>query len=152
MLTLTHAREADLPALEKIENACFSDPWSENSLRAQLEGEGMTLLAKRDGRVIGELLLSLCPPEGEVLRIAVLPEERGLGVAAALLRRGIAEALSRGACVLYLEVREGNSPAILLYRACGFSEIGRRPGYYRHPREDALLMQRNATEDEISGN
>ncbi len=153
MTDINFCREADIPALAAIEAACFSDPWSENSLRAQLTGEvGLSLVARLDGCAVGELFMSLYPPEGEVLRIAVLPELRGRGIARALLARGIELALSRGACVLYLEVREGNAPAISLYRACGFSLCGRRRNYYRLPREDALMMQRKPNEDEVPGN
>ena len=36
----------------------------------------------------------------------------------------------RGGARLHLEVRDGN-PALLLYRARGFAQIGCRPGYYR---------------------
>ena len=144
---------ADIPALAAVEAACFSDPWSESSLRAQLTGEvGLSLVARVGGCTVGELFMSLCPPEGEVLRIAVLPAMRGRGVARALLTHGIDLAVSRGACVLYLEVREGNAPAISLYRTCGFSLCGRRPNYYRLPREDALLLQRKPNEDEVPGN
>jgi [ribosomal protein S18]-alanine N-acetyltransferase len=43
-------------------------------------------------------------------------------------------------------VNAGNAPALALYRAAGFAEAGRRPGYY--PRDpdaapaDALILTR----------
>jgi ribosomal-protein-alanine N-acetyltransferase len=40
-----------------------------------------------------------------------------------------------------LEVRAGSLGAIALYRQLGFSEVGRRPAYYRNPEDDAVLMQ-----------
>jgi len=42
----------------------------------------------------------------------------------------------------FLEVRESNDAARGLYGSRGFSEIGRRRGYYRRPVEDALVMRR----------
>jgi ribosomal-protein-alanine N-acetyltransferase len=42
---------------------------------------------------------------------------------------------------LILEVRAGNEAAQGLYRFLGFSEDGRRKGYYADPVEDAVLMR-----------
>jgi ribosomal-protein-alanine N-acetyltransferase len=40
---------------------------------------------------------------------------------------------------IYLEVRLSNQPARTFYRGLGFTEAGRRPGYYLDG-EDALVM------------
>jgi ribosomal-protein-alanine N-acetyltransferase len=37
-------------------------------------------------------------------------------------------------------VRPSNEAALRLYRSAGFEEVLRRPGYYREPAEDALVM------------
>ncbi len=46
-----------------------------------------------------------------------------------------------GADMLFLEVRATNTPAINLYAALGYNEIGYRRGYYpaAKGREDAVL-------------
>ena len=49
-------------------------------------------------------------------------------------------AVEAGAVRIMLEVRAGNHPAIALYEAEGFVQVGRRKNYYQAPREDALLM------------
>jgi ribosomal protein S18 acetylase RimI-like enzyme len=57
----------------------------------------------------------------------------------------VLEALSaRGARQIYLEVRESNAPARALYAAHGFTEVGRRKGYYRRPVEDAIVLRLDA--------
>ena len=62
--------------------------------------------------------------------IAVRPEHRGRGIGGALVARFIAEARSRGATRLFLEMREGNT-AEALYLRHGFERVGRRRHYYR---------------------
>ena len=45
---------------------------------------------------------------------------------------------------IFLEVGEDNPAAIALYRAAGFGQVGRRPGYYRRKdtgRIAALIMR-----------
>ena len=44
---------------------------------------------------------------------------------------------------LSLEVRATNAPAITLYEKLGFETVGRRPNYYRHPKEDALILRKS---------
>ena len=46
---------------------------------------------------------------------------------------------------LTLEVRASNAPAIALYEKHGFHQAGLRPGYYQHPREDAVIMTLDLT-------
>ena len=47
---------------------------------------------------------------------------------------------------VFLEVREGNTPARTLYQKQGFKENGCRKGYYHAPTEDAIMMKREANE------
>ena len=62
-----------------------------------------------------------------------------------LLRALIAEAVSRGARELFLEVRADNPVAEGLYRSEGFAEIGRRPRYYQPDDVDAIVMRLDLT-------
>jgi ribosomal-protein-alanine N-acetyltransferase len=78
--------------------------------------------------------------EAEVLTLAVIPAMRRRGVAAALLRRAMAEAAARGAGALFLEVSTRNAAAQALYRRFGFIEVGRRRRYYPDG-SDALVLR-----------
>jgi len=40
-----------------------------------------------------------------------------------------------------LEVRYSNERAFSFYQRVGFRGVGRRPGYYREPVEDAVLLR-----------
>jgi len=46
---------------------------------------------------------------------------------------------------VFLEVRESNLPAISFYEKHRFIKNGRRPAYYQHPTEAAVLMMRELT-------
>ena len=41
-----------------------------------------------------------------------------------------------------LEVRASNLAAINLYEKLGFVQVGKRPNYYRNPKEDALILRK----------
>ena len=81
-------------------------------------------------------------PECELESILVHPASRRLGLGQQLLATAVARCSVEGASVLRLEVRDSNHAAIHLYEKNGFERTGKRPGYYAHPAEDALLMRR----------
>lgn len=132
---------ADLPAAAELERACFSHPWTEEQLAADLENDLLTLLAacSPEGGLLGYAEVRTILDEGTLERIAVAPRYRRRGAAEALLRRLIEDGRGRLA-FLTLEVRAGNAPAVGLYTKLGFREAGRRKNYYREEGEDALLL------------
>ena len=118
-----------------LEQACFSEPWSERSLAGSLSS-GSCLVAKSEEFAVGYALF-LEGPDCELLRVGVRPEWRRRGIAELLLR----ERLKKGDFErLLLEVRAGNLAARGLYEKLGFSVDGIRKNYYRDPVEDAVLM------------
>lgn len=142
MLKIRRAAIGDEVLLAELEQASFSDPWSEKSLQAYLsEPHGLVLLARLEEKICGYLVSSLLLEEGELLRIATLPSFRKKGVGRALLTAFKKEAEKGGAKTLFLEVRKGNSAARCLYESEGFLLLGERKNYYRDPTEDALLYQ-----------
>ena len=139
--TVAPAQEGDLTALAQVEAACFSRPWSRESLAAEWEKPGSLLLVARlEGQVAGYAGLQTVLDEGSITNVAVLPEFRRRGAARALLEELLARGKAMDLAFLTLEVRASNAPAIALYTGLGFQEDGRRRGYYEAPREDALLF------------
>ncbi|WP_431024485.1 ribosomal protein S18-alanine N-acetyltransferase [Halomonas sp. H5] len=136
---------ADLSALLALERVGQSHPWSEHQLAAALEDEAARVWGIRDGEaLLGQAIVYRLPFEAELQAITVSPQARRRGLARRLLAEVIATAKGWESERLLLEVRAGNAPALALYRAAGFSEDGRRRGYYPGeagaPREDAVLM------------
>ncbi len=137
---------ADAPALQRLEAACFGEPWSLGLLREVLSDPKYLLLcAENLDAADGEDLLGYAAAwsvldEGQIDRLAVLPRLRRRGIGRALLG-GIVELLGgAGAASVFLEVRAGNVGAIELYRAEGFATAGRRQGYYADG-EDAVVLR-----------
>ena len=136
------ADEGDLPFLTVAEARLFpASPWSGSALAGHLAApHTLSLLISEDDRPVGYLLAGFSPPEGELYRIAVLPEARRRGYGRTLLDELVREAENREVSSLWLEVRESNLAAGALYRAAGFDTVSRRENYYRDPREAALVM------------
>jgi ribosomal-protein-alanine N-acetyltransferase len=80
---------------------------------------------------------ALAPGEAEILYLFTLGPFRRLGFARSLLNL----LKKQGAGILFLEVRESNTPARKLYETEGFNQIGLRRNYYSDPPEDAIVMK-----------
>ena len=126
----------------EIERLCFSDPWSEKMLAEHLANPcSLTLAAVGDtGRLLGYVGLLAVVDEGYITNVAVRPDCRRQGVAAALLDALEAQGKERELAFLTLEVRQSNAPARALYEKLGYLQAGLRRNYYENPREDAVIM------------
>ncbi|HNX99921.1 MAG TPA: ribosomal protein S18-alanine N-acetyltransferase [Oscillospiraceae bacterium] len=131
-----------LPGIERIEQECFSVPWTMAQLTGQLpDGEHLFLAAVDEaGAVAGYVGAQLAADEGYISNVAVSPAYRRLGVGGALIDALKERASARTLAFLTLEVRETNAAARALYEKHGFTVVGRRKNYYEKPREDAILM------------
>lgn len=131
---------AQVAALEK---QCFSTPWSEKSVAAELDNPlAYWLVAVEDGCVVGYVGSQSVLDEADMMNIAVSPEARRRGVAQELVQRLVAGLKLRQVQCLALEVRASNEAAKALYAKLGFAQVGRRPNYYRNPKEDALILRK----------
>lgn len=97
---------------------------------------GVTLLvAERAGHIVGSAQLYPAESEngahrGEIAKLLVHPDWRRQGTARALMTRLEREARAAGKTLLSLDTREGD-PSNDLYRALGYVEAGRIPGWTR---------------------
>lgn len=130
------ADERHLGALMAIMAASFDlefgEAWSAQQLAGTIGLESSFAQQALDpsGVAVGFALSRAAGPEVELLLIAVHPRERGQGIGRLLMEAAGREAIRRGAVDLFLEVRENNAAARVLYRHAGFVDIGRRTDYY----------------------
>ncbi len=140
-MELIKLTEVHVPQMAEIEKICFSLPWSEDMIKSELNNPSCLYLAAVDGDVLaGYIGVQTVLDEGYINNVAVRPEYRRRGIAAALISLLNEQAKAIGLAFMTLEVRESNAPAIALYEKLGFTTVGRRKNYYEKPREDAILM------------
>jgi ribosomal-protein-alanine N-acetyltransferase len=147
-LRIRRAMPGDLAAIARIEQASFSDPWTDDALATALDRMVMLVAAEDEGSgdgaagVVGYVVALVVAPDAEVADLAVAPEARRRGVGRVLLARALDVLAELEVRAVHLEVRESNRAARTLYESAGFRSVGRRKAYYRQPVEDALLLRR----------
>lgn len=146
-MLIREATPADIPNIVMLaEQAETAAHWSAREYDALFaEGTPKRLALVADpfgGMAIVAFAMVLCATEDwEIENVVVQPEWRRRGIASELLRELLARARQASAAAVLLEVRESNIAAQQLYARLGFSECGRRRGYYSDPVEDALLLR-----------
>lgn len=127
----------------QLEKECFHDPWSENSIASELKNPLSLWLVAVDGQqVVGYVGSQSVMGEADMMNIAVSTQFRRKGIAQELVERLVAQLREKDVYSLTLEVRASNEPAKALYSKLGFAPVGRRPNYYRNPKEDALILRK----------
>lgn len=137
--------------LEKIEEqteavwAILSDvhgqsPWTREQIEADIRRpETQYSYVHKQEETLGFLAVQYLDGELEVMNLAVRRAYQRQGLAASLLSL----VLSRPEPV-FLEVRASNQAAQALYEKFDFKKLAVRKDYYQCPKEDAILMKREA--------
>ncbi len=104
----------------------------------------LALIATSQGNVeiLGFLVAQRMGPEWELENIVVAQELQGKGIGTQLLHELLGRAQQSKSEAVFLEVRESNMAARVLYKKLGFGETGRRKSYYGNPLEDAILYRK----------
>lgn len=139
--------QRDLEQVAELEKRCFSESWSYKLLEAGIHSSyDIYYVWEQEDRILGYCNLRLLAGEGEIQRIAVLPEYRGMGLGRKMMDAMTEYARKNRAAAISLEVREGNLAARKLYESCGFAAEAVRKGYYHNPNEDAIIMWNRAVQ------
>ncbi len=139
-----------LPEILRLEEACFSAPWTRKMLEAELTGNQFAhfLVAMEQegteassGTVVGYHCFWIVFEELRLMNLAVSESMRRRGIGRALVTEALHMGLAQVATRAVLEVRASNKAASTLYQRMGFVQISTRPKYYTNPVEDAVLME-----------
>ena len=137
------AEQMDIDAMVRVENACFSTPWSIDAIKHEICENKLAdfmIACDEENNIIGYIGIWTLLDECQINKIAVMPEKRKIGIGKTILNHVIELTRDMGVKSWYLEVRESNTAAQALYRSAGFSSVGTRKNYYINPVEDAVLM------------
>ena len=142
-MNIVPMNEHHVPQIALLEQECFADPWSQQSIASELHNPlSLWLVAQEGQTLLGYVGSQTCLDETDMMNIAVSPASRRQGVARALIEALVSALRERGSKQLTLEVRASNGPARQLYESLGFLQVGLRKNYYRNPKEDALILRK----------
>jgi ribosomal-protein-alanine N-acetyltransferase len=147
-ITIQPMTPADLEEVLPIEEVSYTTPWNRTMFEAELHGNRFArLLVARDSEqniLLGYVCFWMVFDELHLMNLSVHPEWRRMRIGEELARRALSSAREGGARLATLEVRASNEAAKRLYEKLGFKVAAVRHGYYREPKEDAVIM--NLTE------
>jgi ribosomal-protein-alanine N-acetyltransferase len=133
-VNIQFASSNDLAGCADIHEKCFSQNWATHTLASMLNNRGTKcLVAKISGpkaKQVGFLMYRVSAQEAEILTVAVDPDKTSSGIGSALLEEMIRLCLIDRLEEIFLEVDEGNLPALKIYKRLGFRKVGERKGYY----------------------
>lgn len=133
-----------LPDILRLEETCFSAPWTRKMMEAELTGNPFAhfLVARNpEGTIVGYHCFWIVFEELRLMNLAVCESMRRTGIARALVTEALQRGLAQAATRAVLEVRASNQAARTLYQLMGFTTVSTRPRYYSNPVEDAILME-----------
>ena len=140
---LAEASSRDAAAIAVLHGASFHRGWSETEIERMLVDRHVLAHRATSGRTLAGFILSrMVTDEAEILSVAVSTGWRGRGLARRLLDLHMRRLAGLGMRTIFLEVEEGNQPALRLYRRAGFRQVGRREGYYEESKGAAALILR----------
>lgn len=132
--------ERDIQEIAELEKECFSEPWSEDSLKDELTNETARFYVLRDNeKLLGYIGANNICGEVYITNVAVSGACRGKGYGKKLVNHLLKQSELEKALFVTLEVRESNENAINLYEKCGFKKISERKNFYSKPTENALI-------------
>jgi [ribosomal protein S18]-alanine N-acetyltransferase len=131
-----------------IERSSFPNPWGELAFLNEIACDHSrnyilsgSLLPEPTG-IVAYSCLRVILDEIHLLKVAVAPACRRLGIAYRFLRDCLNLTARQGIRSAFLEVRPSNTAGLCLYRKLGFEIVGNRPGYYSDSGEAAIIMKK----------
>lgn len=132
---------ADIPEVITIEQQVYTHPWTEGIFNDCIRVGYNCWVYVECNQLLAYGLVSIAANEAHILNLCVDPERQGQGLGKRMLYKLIQLSEERLSDSIFLEVRESNRVAQMLYEQEGFNRIGLRKDYYpsNEGREDAFV-------------
>jgi len=143
-LVFANVRDAQaLAAMSRdlIEAGLGWDYRRERVARLIADSETVTLVSRDGLRIIAFAAMTFGEERAHLVLLAVRPPQQRRGIGRRLVNWLVESAMTAGVASIHVELRASNAAAFAFYRAAGFAETLRVPGYYRG-RETAVRMIR----------
>ncbi len=141
----------DIPYVKGIEQEAKLSAWShEDYADATIDKDTLCLVARgvTCKEVVGFAVAKILPGtensnhgEAEIHNIGVTKNFRRKGIGQKLIRVLRRHFLTRNVGSVWLEVRESSLDSIKFYRSLSFETAYKRPDFYSHPTESAIVMR-----------
>lgn len=142
----------DCLAVSGLHGERFARPWGDGEFHSLLmQPTVFGFVARKTNGLFkrplsGFVLAREVAGEAEILTITVSAKLARCGLGWRLMQAAIRETSARGGESIFLEVDDGNTAALGLYRKLGFEKVGERPAYYADKngvKSTALVMKRD---------
>ena len=134
MITYREANAFDLPVFVSLDKELFPySPWSASQYREEFSSPTRYFVVAIDEQqsIVGYAgVFAPGEAEADILTVGVVPEQRGKGIAKALMAQITDWAKSQGTTAMMLEVKVDNVEAIGLYESLGYSKLNIRKDYF----------------------
>lgn len=144
MITYREANAFDLPVFVSLDKQLFPySPWSASQYKEEFSSPTRHFVVAVDQaqNIVGYAgVFAPGAAEADILTVGVVPEQRGKGIAKALMALITEWAKAQGTTAMMLEVKVDNSEAIGLYESLGYSKLNIRKDYFGTGL-DALVMR-----------
>ena len=144
-IVIRPATPADIPDMMRLtDHSATAAHWSREQYDQIFDpgsSHRLAMVVQDSQGLQGFLIAQGILDEWQIENIAIAGPARRRGLGTRLLGEFLDQGRAKGARAVFLEVRESNRAACLLYEKWSFEQSGRRPRYYSDPVEDAILYR-----------
>ncbi|MDD2770310.1 MAG: GNAT family acetyltransferase [Methylococcus sp.] len=119
--------ESHKSGIIELWNIAFNNPTDHNApelsiAKKQAVNDGLLFVAVRKDQVIGSIMAGYDGHRGWLYSVAVLPDQRKLGVGAALVAHAEKALTNKGCKKINLQIVAGNAQVVGFYEAIGYTQ------------------------------
>lgn len=125
----------ELNVVELVDAQAFEPLWQNTytCLQMAYQQAAWATVAELDGQMVAYQISTATSLGGHLARLAVIPECRGMGIGAALLRDLLLQFKQRGAYKVTVNTQKNNDASLALYQKSGFHLTGERYPVFVYP-------------------